>query len=187
MVFNVLKKKKGEKEAVLFARSATAGGRSSRFTGASCWSDLWIMEESLRGGLASLAVPVLDTEPWYRRIWEYLHTGCHRDGVHSDCFLPHFQTARITTYRVPWAYDEEAVDVVRYSAQQGILNAVSVPQCDRDIKTVSRWCGAWCLRFTEDKNCAYLATQYVRWLYWLHPIFRDDSIAVLSAGGELRT
>ena len=34
VVFNVLKKKKGEKEAVLFARSATAGGRSSRFTGA---------------------------------------------------------------------------------------------------------------------------------------------------------
>lgn len=34
VVFNVLKKKKGEKEAVLFARSATAGGQKFPVTGA---------------------------------------------------------------------------------------------------------------------------------------------------------
>ena len=32
-VFNLLKEVKGEKEAVLFARSATAGGQQFRYTG----------------------------------------------------------------------------------------------------------------------------------------------------------
>ena len=53
VVFNVLKKKKGEKEAVLFARSATAGGQKFPVHwGGDCWSDYESMEESLRGGLS---------------------------------------------------------------------------------------------------------------------------------------
>ena len=53
VVFNVLKKKKGEKEAVLFARSATAGGQKFPVHwGGDCWADYESMEESLRGGLS---------------------------------------------------------------------------------------------------------------------------------------
>ena len=52
-VFEVLEKKKGKDEAVLFARSATAGGQKFPVHwGGDCWSDYESMEESLRGGLS---------------------------------------------------------------------------------------------------------------------------------------
>ena len=54
-VYEILQKKRGEKEAVLFARSATAGGQKFPVHwGGDCWSDYESMEESLRGGLSLL-------------------------------------------------------------------------------------------------------------------------------------
>ena len=53
-VHDVIAKKKGEKEAILFARSATAGGQKFPVHwGGDCWSDYESMEESLRGGLVA--------------------------------------------------------------------------------------------------------------------------------------
>ena len=53
VVFDVVKKKKGENEAVLFARSATTGGQKFPVHwGGDCFSDYVSMEESLRGGLS---------------------------------------------------------------------------------------------------------------------------------------
>ena len=84
-----------------------------------------------------------------------------------------------TSYRVPWAYDEEAVDVVRYFAQ---LKASLMPYLYRNAietsKTGIPMMRSMVLEFTEDKNCAYLATQYMLGDSLLAaPIFRDDSIA----------
>ena len=57
-------KKKGEKEAVLFARSATAGGQKFPVHwGGDCWSDYESMEESLRGGLSLTSVRFWLLEP----------------------------------------------------------------------------------------------------------------------------
>ena len=56
-VYEVLKQKRGEEEAVLFARSATAGGQKFPVHwGGDCWSDYESMEESLRGGLLPLQI-----------------------------------------------------------------------------------------------------------------------------------
>lgn len=52
-VHDVIAKKRGEKEAVLFARSATAGGQKFPVHwGGDCFSDYESMEQSLRGGLS---------------------------------------------------------------------------------------------------------------------------------------
>ena len=52
-VYELLEKKRGKGEAVLFARSATAGGQKFPVHwGGDCWSDYESMEESLRGGLS---------------------------------------------------------------------------------------------------------------------------------------
>ena len=80
---------------------------------------------------------------------------------------------------MPWAYDEEAVDVVRYFAQ---LKASLMPYLYRNAietsKTGIPMMRSMVLEFTEDKNCAYLATQYMLGDSLLAaPIFRDDSIA----------
>ena len=154
VVFNVLKKKKGEKEAVLFARSATAGGQKFPVHwGGDCWSDYESMEESLRGGL-SLTSSGFDTGAM---ISEDLRVPPHRmsirDGVHSDCFLPIQDCTDLLSYRVPWAYDEEAVDVVRYFAQ---LKASLMPYLYRNAietsKTGIPMMRSMVLEFTEDKN-----------------------------------
>ena len=84
-----------------------------------------------------------------------------------------------TSYRVPWAYDEEAVDVVRCFAQ---LKASLMPYLYRNAietsKTGIPMMRSMVLEFTEDKNCAYLATQYMLGDSLLvAPIFREDSIA----------
>ena len=52
-MFDVLREKRGENEAVLFARSGTAG--SQQFPvhwGGDCYSSFESMAESLRGGLS---------------------------------------------------------------------------------------------------------------------------------------
>ena len=135
VVFNVLKKKKGEKEAVLFARSATAGGQKFPVHwGGDCWSDYESMEESLRGGL-SLTSSGLDAGAM---ISEDLRVPPHRmsirDGVHS-VLSSHSRLHGSTSYRVPWAYDEEAVDVVRYFAQ---LKASLMPYLYRNAIETSK-------------------------------------------------
>ena len=60
-VYEVLEQERGKEEAILFARSATAGGQKFPVHwGGDCWSDYESMEESLRGGL-SLTSSSLDS------------------------------------------------------------------------------------------------------------------------------
>ena len=55
-VYEVLERRRGKEEAVLFARSATAGGQKFPVHwGGDCWSDYESMEESLRGGLSLIS------------------------------------------------------------------------------------------------------------------------------------
>lgn len=180
VVFNVLKKKKGEKEAVLFARSATAGGQKFPVHwGGDCWSDYESMEESLRGGLSLTSSGF---GYWSHDIGGFESTSTpdvYKRWCAFGLLSSHSRLHGSTSYRVPWAYDEEAVDVVRYFAQ---LKASLMPYLYRNAietsKTGIPMMRSMVLEFTEDKNCAYLATQYMLGDSLLAaPIFRDDSIA----------
>ena len=52
-VYELLERKKGKQDAVLFARSATVGGQKFPVHwGGDCWSTYEAMAESLRGGLS---------------------------------------------------------------------------------------------------------------------------------------
>jgi alpha-D-xyloside xylohydrolase len=80
---------------------------------------------------------------------------------------------------VPWAYDEEAVDVLRYFTK---LKATLMPYLYRNAIETSRSgvpvMRSMVLEFTEDRNCAYLATQYMFGDSLLvAPIFNDRSMA----------
>ena len=180
VVFNVLKKKKGEKEAVVFARSACPGGQMFRVHwGGDCWSDYESMEESLRGGLSLTSSGF---GYWSHDIGGFESTSTpdvYKRWCAFGLLSSHSRLHGSTSYRVPWAYDEEAVDVVRYFAQ---LKASLMPYLYRNAietsKTGIPMMRSMVLEFTEDKNCAYLATQYMLGDSLLAaPIFRDDSIA----------
>ncbi len=179
-VHDVIAKKKGEKEAILFARSATAGGQKFPVHwGGDCWSDYESMEESLRGGL-SLTSSGFGF--WSHDIGGFESTSTpdvYKRWCAFGLLSTHSRLHGSTSYRVPWAYDEEAVDVVRYFAK---LNARLMPYLYRNAietaKTGVPMMRSMVLEFTEDRNCAYLASQYMLGDSLLvAPIFNEDGIA----------
>ena len=114
-VYEVLEQERGKEEAILFARSATAGGQKFPVHwGGDCWSDYESMEESLRGGLSLTSsgfgfwshdiggFESQSTPDVYKR-WAAFGLLSTHSRLHGS-----------TSYRVPWVYDEESVDVVRF-------------------------------------------------------------------------
>lgn len=179
-VHDVIAKKRGEKEAVLFARSATAGGQKFPVHwGGDCWSDYESMEQSLRGGL-SLTSSGFGF--WSHDIGGFESTSTpdvYKRWCAFGLLSTHSRLHGSNSYRVPWLYDEEAVDVVRFFAQ---LKASLMPYLYRNAIETSRtgvpMMRSMVLEFTEDRNCAYLASQYMLGDSLLvAPVFRADSIA----------
>ena len=162
-VFELLRTQRGEQEAVVFARSATAGGQ--RFPvhwGGDCESTFVSMAESLRGGL-SLAVSGFgfwshdiggfegQPDPAVFKRWIPFGLLCTHSRLHGS-----------DSYRVPWLFDEEAVEVLRrftrlkaqlmpYIYGQAVLAA-------RDGMPVLRPMVA---EFPDDLGCTHLDRQYM--------------------------
>ncbi|CAN5492276.1 alpha-xylosidase [soil metagenome] len=114
-VFEVLEEERGKGEAVLFARSATAGGQKyPAHWGGDCWSDFEAMAESLRGGL-SLGLSGFGF--WSHDIggFEGLPPAeLYKRWVAFGLLSSHSRLHGSTSYRVPWLYDEDAVHVLRF-------------------------------------------------------------------------
>ena len=113
-VFDLLKRKRGEGEAVLFARSATAGGQTMPVHwGGDCDSTYVSMAESLRGGL-SLGLSGFGY--WSHDIGGFEgapDTGVFKRWLAFGLLSSHSRLHASTSYRVPWAFDEQAVEVTR--------------------------------------------------------------------------
>ncbi len=180
VVYDVIKKKKGEKEAILFARSATVGGQKFPVHwGGDCWSDYESMEESLRGGLSLTSSGF---GYWSHDIGGFESTSTpdvYKRWCAFGLLSTHSRLHGSTSYRVPWAYDEESVDVVRFFTK---LKATLMPYMYRNAietsKTGVPMMRSMVLEFTEDKNCSYLASQYMLGDSLLvAPIFNDKSMA----------
>jgi alpha-D-xyloside xylohydrolase len=179
-VYDVLCRKKGKEEAVLFARSATAGGQKFPVHwGGDCWSDYVSMEESLRGGL-SLTMSGFG-------FWSH-DIGGFEDKSTADVYKrwcafgllsTHSRLHGSSSYRVPWTYDEESVDVLRYFVK---VKAGLMPYLYRNAVETSKtgvpMLRSMVLEFTEDRTCAYLDKQYMLGDSLLvSPIFNDKGIA----------
>ena len=162
-VFDLLKEKKGEGEAILFARSATAG--SQKFPvhwGGDCKSDYVSMEQTIRGGLSLM---LSGFSYWSHDI------GGFEDKSTADVYKrwaafglmsSHSRLHGSTSYRVPWNYDDEAVDVVRFYTElkkrflPNILKA-SAEAHENGIPVMR----PMVLEFEGDPACAFLDRQYM--------------------------
>ncbi|GAA2224213.1 alpha-xylosidase [Herbiconiux moechotypicola] len=117
-VFEVLEQERGAGEAVLFARSATAGGqRMPVHWGGDNSSSFVSMAETLRGGL-SLAFSGFGY--WSHDIGGFEGTPdpeVFKRWVAFGLLSSHSRLHGSTSYRVPWAFDEEAVEVTRRFAR----------------------------------------------------------------------
>jgi alpha-D-xyloside xylohydrolase len=113
-VFDVLREHRGEGDAVVFARSATVGGQQFPVHwGGDNSSTFESMAESLRGGL-SLAASGFGF--WSHDIggFEGLpDPAVFKRWIPFGLLSSHSRLHGNQTYRVPWLFDEEAVDVLR--------------------------------------------------------------------------
>ena len=178
-VFELLEEKRGKGDSVLFARSATVGGQKFPVHwGGDCWSDYESMEESLRGGLS---LQMSGFGFWSHDIGGFENTSTpdvYKRWCAFGLLSSHSRLHGSTSYRVPWAYDEEAVDVVRTFTR---LKAKLMPYLWKTAITAHREgipsMRAMVLEFTADKMCNYLDKQYMLGDSLLvAPIFNDESI-----------
>ncbi len=115
VVFELLERKLGKNKATLFARSASVG--SQKFPvhwGGDCTSVFESMAESLRGGL-SLSMSGFGF--WSHDIGGFESTSTadvYKRWIAFGLLSSHSRLHGSSSYRVPWLYDEESVDVLRY-------------------------------------------------------------------------
>ena len=114
VVFEVLREVKGEGEAVLFARSATVGGQQFPVHwGGDNSSTFASMAESLRGGLSLMSSGF---GFWSHDIGGFEgmpDPAVFKRWVAFGLLSSHSRLHGSSSYRVPWLFDEEAVDVLR--------------------------------------------------------------------------
>lgn len=180
-VYEVLEKRLGKKEAILFARSATAGGQKFPVHwGGDCWSDYESMEESLRGGLSLTSsgfgfwshdiggFESKSTPDVYKR-WAAFGLLSTHSRLHGS-----------TSYRVPWLYDEESVDVIRYFTKLKLeLLAYMYSSAVETSKTGVPMMRSMALEFEGDMNCRYLDKQYMLGENMMvAPIFNETGTAL---------
>ncbi len=117
VVFDLLKAERGD-DAVVFARSATVGSQLFPVHwGGDCDSDYASMAESLRGGL-SLGLSGFGF--WSHDIGGFEGTAkpdVYKRWCAFGLLSSHSRLHGSDSYRVPWAFDDEAVDVLRHFVQ----------------------------------------------------------------------
>lgn len=180
-VYSLLEEKKGKEEAVLFARSATAGGQKFPVHwGGDCWSTYGAMAESLRGGLS---LTMSGFGYWSHDMGGFESTSTpdvYKRWAAFGLLSSHSRLHGSSSYRVPWAYDEEAVDVLRFFAKlkQELLPYLYSSAAET-AQTGVPMMRSMVLEFTEDLNCQYLDRQYMLGENLLvAPIFNDRGEAV---------
>ena len=179
-VYEVIERKRGRRDALLFARSATAGGQKFPVHwGGDCWSDYVSMGESLRGGL-SLTSSGFGF--WSHDIGGFENTSTpdvYKRWAAFGLLSTHSRLHGSSSYRVPWVYDEEAVDVVRrFTALKHSL----VPYLYSGAVVTSRTgiplMRSMALEFEGEENCRYLDKQYMLGDSLLvAPIFNEEGMA----------
>ncbi|MFC4321559.1 alpha-xylosidase [Litchfieldia salsa] len=179
VVYNLLKEEKGEKEAIVFARSATTGGQKFPVHwGGDCDSTFEAMAESLRGGLS---LTMSGFGYWSHDIGGFENTATpdvFKRWTAFGLLSSHSRFHGSSSYRVPWQFDEEAVDVARQFVElknslMPYLYRTAVENSQTGIPVMR----SMLLEFPEDTLCESLDRQYMLGESILvSPIFNEEGI-----------
>jgi alpha-D-xyloside xylohydrolase len=162
-VHDVLVAERGERDAVLFARSATVGGQAMPVHwGGDSTSSYVSMAETLRGGL-SLAMGGFGF--WAHDIGGFEGTpdpGVFKRWLAFGLLSSHSRLHGSTSYRVPWEFDDEAVEVTRRFTTLKLslmpyLFQAGVQAHERGIPVLR----PMALEFDDDRGAAHVDTQYM--------------------------
>ena len=162
-VFRLLEEVRGKGDAVLFARSTYASGqRLPVHWGGDCHSTFESMAESLRGGLS---LSLCGFGYWSHDIggFEGLpHPAVYKRWLAFGLLSSHSRLHGSSSYRVPWYYNEEACDVLRFFTKlkhrlMPYLFGAAV-EAHRDGVPMMR---AMALEYPEDPACDTIDRQYL--------------------------
>ncbi len=162
-VFDLLLEERGSGEALVFARSATATCQMFPVHwGGDCYGTYESMAESLRGGLS---LTMSGFAFWSHDIGGFeskASPGVYKRWVAFGLLSSHSRLHGSTSYRVPWLYDDEAVEVLRKFTQ---LKCRLMPYLMRVAReghetNVPMMRAMW-LEFPEDLACRSLDRQYM--------------------------
>ena len=162
VVFDLLRREKGD-DAIVFARSASVG--SQQFPvhwGGDCDSNYQSMAESLRGGL-SLGLSGFGY--WSHDIGGFEGTAppdVYKRWCAFGLLSSHSRLHGSDSVRVPWAFDEEAVDVLRHFTNlkcrlMPYLHAMARQASGQGVPMMR----AMVLEFPDDPGAAPLDRQYM--------------------------
>nr|WP_312291455.1 alpha-xylosidase [Clostridium chromiireducens] len=180
VVFETLKENLGEDEAAVFARSATVGGQQFPVHwGGDCEANYESMAESLRGGL-SLCMSGFGF--WSHDIGGFESTATadvYKRWVAFGLLSSHSRLHGSSSYRVPWLYDEEACDVVRFFTKLKCSIMPYLYNAANDAALIGTpVMRAMILEFQNDLACNYLDKQYMLGdSILVAPIFNEEGEA----------
>ena len=179
-VFDLLVRERGEGEAVLFARSATAGGQQFPVHwGGDCLATYESMAESLRGGLS---LTMSGFSFWSHDIGGFEMTATpdvYKRWLQFGLLSTHSRLHGSESYRVPWLFGEEAVDVCRKFTRLKLrlmpyLYSMAVKSHRTGIPSMR----SMVMEFEKDPAVRYLDMQYMLGdSILVAPIFNKESVA----------
>ncbi len=179
VVFTTLEESKGKGNAVLFARSATAG--SQKFPihwGGDCAATYSSMSETMHAGLSFM---MSGFAFWSHDISGFESTATpdlYKRWAQFGLFSTHSRLHGSDSYRVPWIFDDESNDVVRFFSE---LKCEMMPYYYQLAGEAHRT-GVPVMRpmpfvFHKDLACRYLDLQYMLGdSVLVAPIFNEKSI-----------
>lgn len=176
-VFGLLQEERGEGEACLFARSATVGGQQFPVHwGGDCSASYQSMAESLRGGLSFC---MSGFSFWSHDIGGFEMTATadvYKRWLQFGLLSTHSRLHGSKSYRVPWLFDEEAVDVCRaFTKLKARLMPYLYGLAANSHRTGIPSMRSMILEFDQDPAVKYLDMQYMLGDKLLvAPVFRED-------------
>ena len=162
-VFDLLREERGEGDAIVFARSATTGGQQFPVHwGGDSTATFESMAESLRGGL-SLGLSGFGF--WSHDIGGFEQTASadvYKRWAAFGLLSSHSRLHGSSSYRVPWNYDEEAVNILSKFTK---LKCSLMPYLFRTAMQAhahgTPMMRAMMLEFPNDPACEHLDLQYM--------------------------
>lgn len=178
MVFDLLKEERGEGEAILFARSGTAGSQQFPVHWGGDNSASYIsMAETLRAGLS---MSHSGFGFWSHDISGFEQTApadVYKRWAAFGLLSSHSRLHGSSSYRVPWLFDEESCDVVRKFTRlkcrlMPYLYGAAVEAHEHGTPMMR----PMMLEFPDDPACDTLDRQYMMGESLLvAPVFHADS------------
>ena len=179
-VFNVLKEYYGENKACLFARSATAGGQQFPVHwGGDCSGNYNSMAEVIRGCI-SLCISGFGFTSHDMAGFEATATpDIYKRWAAFGMFSSHSRLHGNQSYRVPWLFDEESCDVLKFFTNvKGKLMPYIWAQAIKTHNVGVPVMRAMVIDYADDPTCLTLDRQYMFGDNILvAPILNDEGIA----------